>query len=122
MQKFAAFAALVADGDLDIGKVTEEKDRLWALRKDEVGALAGAFDKMILSTTDQAQKAKAIAQGDLTTSITIRSEFDVMGKALAKLVEEFHGNSLHPPRSAASNSASVPLYAIRDGGLTGGIS
>ncbi len=90
MQKFAAFAAMVADGDLNIGKVTEEKDRLWALRKDEVGILAGAFDKMILSTTEQAQKTKAIAEGDLTTSITIRSEFDVMGKALADLVEEFH--------------------------------
>jgi len=100
MQKFAAFAALVADGDLDVGKVTEEKDRLWALRKDEVGALAGAFDKMILSTTDQAQKAKAIAQGDLTTSITIRSEFDVMGKALARLVEEVHALALSIVSSA----------------------
>lgn len=90
MQKFAAFAAMVADGDLDVTKVTEEKDRLWALRKDEVGVLAGAFDKMILSTTEQAQKAAAIAEGDLTTRITIRSEFDVMGKALTKLVEEFH--------------------------------
>lgn len=90
MQKFAAFAEMVAVGDLNVAKVTEEKDRLWALRKDEVGVLAGAFDKMISSTSEQAQKTKAIAEGDLTTSITIRSESDVMGKALTELVEKFH--------------------------------
>ncbi|HWP51325.1 MAG TPA: methyl-accepting chemotaxis protein [Clostridia bacterium] len=91
MQKFAAFAELVSVGDLDVSKIVEEKDRLWALRKDEVGVLADAFDRMILSTNEQSQKTRSIADGDLTTTITIRSENDVLGKALSELVEKFHG-------------------------------
>jgi methyl-accepting chemotaxis protein len=90
IRKFAAFANLLAVGDIDVSKVTEEKDRLWASRKDEVGLLASSFDKMIVSTAEQAQKMRAIANGDLTTSVTIRSEYDVLGKALSELVGNFH--------------------------------
>lgn len=90
MQTFAAFAEMVAIGDMDVSKVTGEKDRLWALRKDEVGKLAGAFDKMIISTMEQVEKTAAVAEGDLTAEITIRSEYDMMGKALSELVEKFH--------------------------------
>lgn len=90
MQKFAEFAGLVAVGDMDVTKVVDEKDRLWAMRKDEVGALAVAFDKMISSTVEQAEETKAIASGDLTTVIAVRSDNDVMGKALTELVAKFH--------------------------------
>lgn len=90
MQKFAAFADLLAVGDIDVSKVTEEKDRLLALRKDEVGSLASSFDKVMASTAEQALKMRAIADGDLTTVVTVRSEFDVLGKALSELVEKFH--------------------------------
>lgn len=90
IQKFASFAELLAVGDIDVGKVIEEKDRLLALRKDEIGLLASSFDKVIASTTEQAQKMRAIADGDLTTVVTVRSEFDVLGQALSELVEQFH--------------------------------
>ena len=90
MQKFAAFANLLAVGDIDVSKVATESDRLWAARKDEVGLLACSFDKMIISTSEQAQKMQAIADGDLTTTVTVRSEYDVIGKALSVLVEKFH--------------------------------
>ncbi|MBP1711738.1 MAG: methyl-accepting chemotaxis protein [Deltaproteobacteria bacterium] len=83
MQKFAAFAKMLAEGDIDVMKIVDEKDRLWALRKDEVGLLARSFDDMIVSTAEQAQKARAIADGDLTVQITVRSEFDTLGKALS---------------------------------------
>ncbi len=90
MQKFAAFAELLAVGDIDVAKVTEEKDRLLSMRKDEVGILAGSFDRMIESTAEQAKKTKAISEGDLTTDIKIRSEFDILGEALSDLVKKFH--------------------------------
>lgn len=90
MQKFAAFAELLAVGDIDVAKVTDEKDRLLYLRKDEVGILAGSFDKVIESTTEQAQITKAIADGDLTAVVTVRSEFDVLGKGLSDLVKKLH--------------------------------
>ncbi len=90
MQKFAAFAELLAVGDIDLKKVIEEKDLLLSKRKDEVGTLAGSFNKVVASTAEQAQKTQAIASGDLTTVITVRSEFDVIGKALTELVGKFH--------------------------------
>ncbi|NCB52779.1 MAG: methyl-accepting chemotaxis protein [Clostridia bacterium] len=89
MRKFAAFAGMIAVGDIDVEKVVEKEDRLWVHRKDEVGMLAAAFEKMIASTAEQSQKTVAIAKGDLTTEITVRSEHDVLGRALSKLVDEF---------------------------------
>lgn len=90
IQKFASVAEMIAVGDMDIAKIFDEKDRRWSLRKDEIGKLSGAFEKMIISTMEQVQKTAAIAEGDLTTEIAIRSENDVMGKALSELIEKFH--------------------------------
>ncbi|BAK98888.1 methyl-accepting chemotaxis protein [Oscillibacter valericigenes Sjm18-20] len=90
MQKFAAFAELLAVGDIDSSKVLNKDDLQLKYRKDEIGTLALSFNRVMESTAEQARKTAAIAEGDLTTSITIRSEYDVMGKALAELVEKFH--------------------------------
>lgn len=90
MQKFATIASMVAVGDLGVKKVAGEDGIKWALRQDEVGEFARAFDQLVLSTDEQAQKTRVIADGDLTTTITIRSEQDVLGKALTDLVEKLH--------------------------------
>ncbi len=90
VRKFTAIAELIAVGDMNMDKVFDEKDRLWSLREDEIGTLAGAFDRMITSTDEQVKKTKIIADGDLTTDIIIRSEEDIMGKALMELVKKFH--------------------------------
>jgi len=90
MEKFATFAEMLAIGDIDIDKVLDEKDKLLKNRKDEVGTLAKSFHDIIASTVEQAHKTQAIAEGDLTTSITIRSENDIIGKELSELVERFH--------------------------------
>lgn len=90
VQKFAAISEMLAAGNIDIEKTAHKKDQLLKLRKDEMGTLALSFDKMIASITDQAQTMQAIAQGDLTTVVPIRSQYDVLGKALSELVEKFH--------------------------------
>lgn len=90
IQKFAAFGELLAVGDIDMSKVIDEKDKLLKFRKDEVGVLAASFNKMSAGTIQQAHEMQAIAAGDLTTRVTIRSENDVIGKALGNLVEKFH--------------------------------
>jgi len=90
MQKFAAFGELLAVGDIDASKVLNKEDLQLKYRKDEVGTLALSFNKVMESTAEQARKTAAIAEGDLTTVITVRSEFDVMGKALTDLVAKFH--------------------------------
>ncbi|PPK81337.1 X-X-X-Leu-X-X-Gly heptad repeat protein [Lacrimispora xylanisolvens] len=87
---FESFASMVAVGDFGVEKIAGEKERGWASRKDEVGGLASAFDKMIISNIELARTTRAIADGDLTTVVTIRSEEDILGKALAELVEKFH--------------------------------
>lgn len=50
--------------------------------KSEVGLLADTFRKIILAIKDQALVIQKIADGDLTTTIKIRSEEDVMNKKL----------------------------------------
>ena len=116
MQKFATFAEMVAVGDINVEKVIDEKDRLWVLRKDEVGVLAGAFKKMMASTKEQSQKTAAIASGDLTTDITVRSESDILGKALTELVEKF--NKLVFSIVSASNQVNSGAKLVADSSTT----
>ena len=90
MQKFARFAALLAVGDINVDSIIDENDLQLKYRKDEVGVLAEAFHEMIGNTAEQAKVAQTIAEGDLTASVAIRSEQDILGKALSHLVREFH--------------------------------
>jgi methyl-accepting chemotaxis protein len=53
----------------------------------EIGTLAQTFQRMTDSINAQVQAAKAIADGDLTTNVSIRGERDVMGKALQNLLD-----------------------------------
>lgn len=111
MQKFATFAEMLAVGDIDMDKVIGDKEKKWKFRKDEVGMLASAYHEMIASTTEQAMHAKAIAAGDLTTAITIRSENDVLGKALTELVNEFHALAVSIVSSAEQVDAGASQVA-----------
>ena len=90
IEVFAAFAKILAVGDVDVGKVTTEKDRLLAKRKDEIGTLASSFDNVIESTTLMAQQTSRVASGDLTVAVTVRSQEDVLGRSLQQLVEKMH--------------------------------
>ena len=90
VQKFAAFAELLAVGDVEVGKIIEEKDKLLKFRKDEIGTLAASFNKIISGTITLSEEMSSVASGDLTTDITIRSDKDVLGIALTKLVDDFN--------------------------------
>ncbi len=90
MRKFVAIADLIAVGGLDFNAVCEDRDRYTKFRKDECGMLARAYVKMTSSTAKMAEEVKKIADGDLTIDIEIRSEDDVLGKALSGLVKKFN--------------------------------
>ena len=90
VQKFAAFGELIAVGDIEVEKVIDEKDRLLSLRKDEIGRLAGAYDRLIESTIRMSRETERVASGDLTTEVTVRSEQDVIGIAVNKLGREYN--------------------------------
>ena len=89
VQKFAAFANQLAVGDVDLSKIIDEKDLLLKNRKDEIGVLAESFNKIISGTEILSEETAAIAGGDLTVNVTVRSDNDVLGIALAKLVRDF---------------------------------
>ena len=111
MQKFAAFGELLAVGDIDASKILNKEDLKLKYRKDEIGTLALSFNKIMESTSEQAHKTEAIADGDLTTVITVRSEFDVMGKALTNLIAKFHDLAASIVTSADQVDAGAKLVA-----------
>ena len=111
MQKFAKFAEMLSVGDIQVEKVIDEKDLLLKLRKDEVGILALSFNTMISNTAAQAKEMRAIADGDLTTVVTVRSENDIVGKAMSELVEKFHGLASSIVESASQVDAGATQVA-----------
>lgn len=56
--------------------------------KDEVGHLANSLQEMIQNTRDQALVAESIADRDFTVEVKVRSESDVLGKALYDMVKQ----------------------------------
>ncbi|HCA69368.1 MAG TPA: methyl-accepting chemotaxis protein [Lachnospiraceae bacterium] len=56
--------------------------------KDEVGRLAESLQEMIQNVRDQALVAESIANRDFTVKVRVRSESDVLGKALYDMVEQ----------------------------------
>ncbi|MCX8072382.1 MAG: methyl-accepting chemotaxis protein [Candidatus Binatia bacterium] len=55
-------------------------------RRDEVGALANAFERMVGSLQGVAEAADRISRGDLAVIIRPQSDQDVLGQALARMV------------------------------------
>ena len=59
--------------------------------KDELGDLSRAFDAMTANTRTQAETANMIAQGDLSADIQMKSDKDVLSKALQTAVDAIKG-------------------------------
>lgn len=89
MNMFANLGEALAEGDIDIEAIASKEKMQELLRGDEVGTLAGAFNKIVNGLNNLAEETRTIASGDLTTTISVRSEKDVLGKALEKLVSDF---------------------------------
>jgi methyl-accepting chemotaxis protein len=70
----------IAIGDLAIPRESGS-------RRDEIGVLAHAFNQMVDASKEMAGIAERIAAGDLAVVVKPRSDRDVLGKALANMVE-----------------------------------
>jgi methyl-accepting chemotaxis protein len=79
-----AMANQIATGQLD-GRGA------FAPRKDEIGVLAQAFDRMVGAWREMAVVADQIAAGDLAVSVKPQSDKDVMGNAFDKMVKSLRG-------------------------------
>jgi methyl-accepting chemotaxis protein len=73
-------ADAIAEGDLD--------QDLAVASRDEIGALAQAFSRMVTYLRDAADAAGRIARGDLTETPAPRSERDELGTAFAAMAEQ----------------------------------
>lgn len=113
IEKLAAFGEMLAVGDVEIEKVINEKDKEMKYRKDEVGTLATAFNKLIAGTLTLSAETAAVASGDLTTEISVRDEKDVLGNALQKLVTEF--NQLISSIIASAEQITAGSAQVSDG-------
>ena len=120
LQKFLMFTQLVVAGDVDLGKFVDEKYENVLVRKDEIGDLSRALNESVMNIIVQTKEIQAIATGDLTTKITIKSEKDVMGKALMALVEKFHALALSISSSAEQVNSGSKQVANSSTGLSQG--
>jgi methyl-accepting chemotaxis protein len=77
--KVVHMANRIAAGDLTVEATS-------SARKDEIGVLARAFERMVDTLKETVGVAERIAAGDLSSPVTPRSERDVMGHALANMV------------------------------------
>ena len=72
-----------ATEEMKKGKVDVELEKI---HDDEIGALIDSFREMIEETRYQAKIAAQVAEGNLAVEVTPRSEEDVIGLALQKMV------------------------------------
>ena len=73
-------AASIAEGDIDV--------TVKASGKDEIGALAEAFNGMIHAIKEQAGILTLIADGDYRGSISVRSDKDIMNQSINTVIEK----------------------------------
>jgi methyl-accepting chemotaxis protein len=78
LKDITVIAEQIAGGELDMHVSASQ-------RKDEIGILAQAFTRMGSSLSEMAEMARQIATGDLSVTVTPKSEKDVMGNALANM-------------------------------------
>lgn len=78
----AAAAGTISTGDLNV-QINYTVD-------DEIGMLADAFRKMIDATKNQITVMELLAEGDLSVSVTARSDRDAMNIALQKMLAKLN--------------------------------
>jgi methyl-accepting chemotaxis protein len=87
LMEFTEIAGRVALGDVDIAISAID-------RTDEVGVLSQTFIRMVANIREMANMTKRVAAGDLSVKVIPQSEKDVMGNALAVMVEYLRTQTL----------------------------
>lgn len=98
LKKITQISERIANGELpEITDIQYKQDT-----DNEIYKLTNAFHRMVSSLNELSKTAEKIAGGDLDTVVKVRSESDVLGNAIAKMVEnlkksleELHTNSMN---------------------------
>lgn len=117
---FVASGELLSVGDINMGKVLDSGAKLLKYRKDEIGMLAGSNSKIAVNMIHQAKETRSIANGDLTTAVTVNSPEDVLGQALSELVLKFHGLASSISSAADQVDSGAKLVANSSASLSQG--
>jgi methyl-accepting chemotaxis protein len=104
-------ASQLADGDLS-GEMTYKS-------QDEIGRLGAAIQRIVECESYMAMAADHLAGGDLTVNVKLRSDKDVLGNALAKMVGNLRDIVSRIAENAASleNSSSQIVHATNDASI-----
>lgn len=93
IEKLIIAAKKLEDGDVEVD--------CQKIHNDDLGDLMDAFARMADGIKDQVKVADVVAKGDYTIDVKLRSDRDVLGKALQKLVRD-ENRTLNNIREAGS--------------------
>ncbi|MDR2390337.1 MAG: methyl-accepting chemotaxis protein, partial [Planctomycetota bacterium] len=88
---------------LAIGDIVERGvPPVYLNRYDEIGGLAQSLQALMVSRRDEIELANSLAKGDYTRSITLRSDSDMLGRALNAMIQ-INKNSMYLVYEAVSH-------------------
>ncbi|MDR1116737.1 MAG: methyl-accepting chemotaxis protein [Oscillospiraceae bacterium] len=106
--KLVAAAHSIADGNLDADTDIGTRD--------EIGVLGNAFTDMLRAFKEQAEALEAIANGDYTVSIRVRSDKDAVNRAISSMLDK--NNDVFSEIGASSSQVSMASRQIAQGAQT----
>ncbi len=104
-QQLVKAANQISKGDLNIDIKVDQKD--------EIGTLADAFKEMANAFREQASVLTAIAGGDYTGSIAVRSEADEVNRAISDMLDS--NNAMIAEIRSAAEQVAAGASQIADG-------
>lgn len=105
--KMVEAAEKLAIGDMNVSVEADTKD--------EIGRLMNSFGKMIASMREQALTIERMADTDLTVDIAVRSENDIMGQKLHRMVEGL--NRMYRDLNSSAEQLAVGAKQISDSSM-----
>ncbi|WP_321402460.1 methyl-accepting chemotaxis protein [Maridesulfovibrio sp.] len=111
LRKVVDAAYRIAEGDMT-GEIKGTD------RKDELGSLARAFNKMNDSLKLMADTMQRVADSDLTVQVKARSEKDTIGKALEVMVENLKSDNQRINEAVRTLSSSLSQISAASAELT----
>jgi methyl-accepting chemotaxis protein len=96
----------LSKGDLLRDMTQKEKDTV-TLRKDEMGDIGKAFNRLVVYIQGMGEAANTIAQNDLSITVTPNSDHDELGVAFAHMIESLRTIVGHLTESANNLGAAA---------------
>ena len=111
--------------ELSVGTIirdeSESTKKLWYERKDEIGAISNAFNRLMVYFEEAAASSTSIANRDLTITVAPNSERDELGIAFTKMLDGLNymiGQVAENAEAVSSASSQVAAASDQSGQAT----